>query len=41
MNIFSDITFLNPEYFWGLLVVPVVLYFFYKKEKSGINFINL
>ena len=41
MTIFNDITFLNPEYFWGLLIVPVILYFFYKKQKSWINFINL
>jgi hypothetical protein len=40
MNVFSDITFLNLEYFWGLLLVPVILYFFYKKQISGINFIN-
>ncbi len=41
MTILNDITFLNPEYFWGLLIVPVVLYFFYKRQKSWINFINL
>jgi len=41
MTIFNDITFLNPEYFWGLLIVPVILFFFYKKQKSWINFINL
>ena len=41
MTIFNDITFLNPEYFWGLLIVPVILFFFYKRQKSWINFINL
>jgi len=41
MNIFQNITFLNPEFFWLFLIIPIVLYFFYKKEKSWINFINL
>lgn len=33
----NNITFLNPEYFWLLLLIPIILYFFYKKEKSWIN----
>ncbi len=41
MNLLQNITFLNPEYFWGLLLIPIILYFFYKKEKSWISFINL
>lgn len=41
MQIFSNITFLNPEYFWGFLIVPVLVYLFYLKEKKWINFINI
>jgi len=40
MNILQDITFLNPEYFWGIILIPVILYFFYKRLNSGINFLN-
>ncbi len=40
MNILENITFLNKEFFWGLLIIPVILYYFYKKQKTGINFIN-
>ena len=32
MEKFLQITFLNPEYFWGLLLIPIILYFFYKRE---------
>jgi hypothetical protein len=38
MNILQDIIFLNPEYFWGLILIPVILYFFYKKQKQGLEF---
>jgi Ca-activated chloride channel family protein len=41
MNIFSNIIFLNPSFFWGFIIVPVILYLFYQKQKSWINFINL
>jgi len=34
MEKFLQITFLNPEYFWGLLLIPIILYFFYKREKQ-------
>jgi len=34
MENFLQITFLNPEYFWGLLLIPIILYFFYKREKQ-------
>ena len=40
MNILQDITFLNPEYFWGIILIPVILYFFYKRQSLGINFLN-
>ena len=33
----QNITFLNPEYFWLGLFIPVILYFFYKKEKAWIE----
>ena len=39
MNFLQNITFLDKYYFWGLVLVPVVLYLFYKKEKSGIKFL--
>lgn len=35
-----NITFLNPNFFWLILIIPIILYFFYKKQKKGINFIN-
>ena len=37
MNILQNITFLNPEYFWLSLLIPVILFFFYKKDKAGIE----
>jgi Ca-activated chloride channel family protein len=41
MNILQNITFLNPWYFWLLLFVPIILWLFYKKQKSWINFLFL
>jgi len=41
MNILENITFLNPEYFWLALFVPVILWLFYKKQKEWINFLFL
>jgi len=38
MNILENITFLDKYYFWGLLLIPIIVYFFYKKEKKWINF---
>ncbi|MDQ7009767.1 MAG: VWA domain-containing protein [Candidatus Gracilibacteria bacterium] len=37
----NNITFINPEFFWLILIIPIILYFFYKKEKSGINISSL
>lgn len=33
----QNITFLNPEYFLLIIFIPIVLYFFYKKQKLGID----
>jgi len=33
----QNITFLNPEYFWLLIFIPIILYFFYKKQKQWID----
>ena len=35
--ILQNITFLNREYFWLVILIPIVLYFFYKKQKVGIS----
>ncbi len=34
----NNLTFINPEYFWGLLLIPVILYLFYKKQKQSFEF---
>jgi len=36
MNL-QNITFLNPEYFWLLIFIPIILYFFYKKQKQWVD----
>lgn len=41
MNIFFNIEFLNPEYFFLLLLLPFFLYFLYKKQKKWHSFIFL
>lgn len=41
MGIFYNIEFLQKEYFLLLLLVPFILYFFYKKQKTWYNFIFL
>lgn len=38
MNIFSNIEFLNPEYFFLLLILPFCLYFLYKNQKKWLSF---
>ena len=37
MNIIQNIDFLNKGYFLLILLVPVILYFFYKKQSKWIN----
>ena len=39
MNIFSNIEFLNKGYFILILFVLLFVYYFYKKQKSWINFV--
>ena len=41
MNIFSDIEFVKKWYFLLFLFVPIILYFFNKKQKDGVDFIFL
>ncbi len=41
MQILQNIIFLNSEYFWGIILIPVILYFFYRRQKQWINFIAL
>ena len=41
MNIFTDIEFLNKWYFILFLILPFLVYFFYKSQSRGINFIFL
>lgn len=39
MYFFVNIEFVNKWYFWLLLLIPVIIYFFYKTLKNWINFI--
>ena len=41
MDILQTIQFLNPRYFLFLILIPFIVYLFYKKDKQGINFIYL
>ncbi|MCD5385379.1 aerotolerance regulator BatA, partial [Candidatus Gracilibacteria bacterium] len=39
MNIIGNIEFLNKGYFVLILLIPLLIYFFYKKDSKGINFL--
>ena len=41
MEILNNIEFINKWYFSLFLFIPFILYFFYKKQKEGFNFIFL
>ena len=38
MNLLDNIEFLNKWYFILVLLIPLILYFFYKKEKNWLMF---
>lgn len=35
MNVFADITFKNPEFFWMLLLLPLMIWYFYAVKKKS------
>lgn len=39
MELLQNIEFLDTYYFWLVLLIPIVWYLFYKKQRSGLNFI--
>ncbi len=41
MQIFDNIEFLNPEYFWLFLLLPIFVYLFYKSQIKWKNFLFL